>query len=67
MERKLPRNVAQLTGVPTTNPLLQAAKIDLHPKTQGLPTKSSTLGLLDAVSAEGAVRRTSTDQVGTVA
>lgn len=49
---------------PTPNPLLQAAKIVQHSKTPGLPTKSSTLGLLDAVSTEAARDCTSTGQPG---
>ena len=50
-------------GGPATNRAVQGTKIDLRPKTPGMPTKSS---VFDAVSAAAARERTSADHVGTV-
>ena len=53
-------------GGPSTNPLLQAAKIGLLPKIPGLPTRAGAPELPDPVSTETTRERTSTGHDGAV-
>ena len=51
-------------GGPVASVGLQSPKIELRPKTPGLPTNSSAIGLLDAVSSEAARQGTSAENGG---